>query len=366
MPQARKTAKSVAADASSRLPKYRQLSQLLHERIATGTYRPGTRIPGDFQMAEEFGVSRITVRQAIAQLQKEGYVDRKPGLGTFVNLPAERVVRTGNEALNIVMLYADAPVTQDYNLWQVRLFEKQLSQHNAFLSVASFDASTVGAAEYPAILQSRKIDGALIDGFVHNFHCASLEKIALPYVVVGNHPVDRRYPQVKHDFVKTTANCVAHANALAPGAPVALLVEPFRLYYTNEIYTGYERGIAALAQPRPLLFPCPDDAGENAVDMLVQQQDRFSIVTTPVIMRRVLRRYRELSLSPERCPIVVVGSDDRLSPEDAASVHQWRLLYDRSVKLVIDNLLNAIRYGQQPVYIELEGKLNESSSPASV
>lgn len=63
---------------------YHQLTRTLRERIITGQYLPGDTIPTEPQLCEEFGMSRITVRQAVAILENEGKVQRQQGRGTFV------------------------------------------------------------------------------------------------------------------------------------------------------------------------------------------------------------------------------------------------------------------------------------------
>ncbi len=66
-------------------PQYRRIEQALRERIAART--PGERLPSDAELVAEFGVSRMTARNAMAQLAEEGLVDRQPGRGSFVAVP---------------------------------------------------------------------------------------------------------------------------------------------------------------------------------------------------------------------------------------------------------------------------------------
>lgn len=69
---------------SSQLPLYRQLKQLLVDRIERGEYRPGDLIPGEHELQDSFQLSRTTVRQAMQELERAGYVTRHRGRGTFV------------------------------------------------------------------------------------------------------------------------------------------------------------------------------------------------------------------------------------------------------------------------------------------
>ena len=63
---------------------YHQLARTLRERIIAGQYLAGEKIPTEPQLCEEFGMSRITVRQAVTILENEGMVQRQQGRGTFV------------------------------------------------------------------------------------------------------------------------------------------------------------------------------------------------------------------------------------------------------------------------------------------
>lgn len=69
-------------EPASPLPLYRQLEQLLVQRIAEERY--SNELPGDLELAEEFGISRGTVRQALDRLVRRGLVVRLRGRGSFV------------------------------------------------------------------------------------------------------------------------------------------------------------------------------------------------------------------------------------------------------------------------------------------
>lgn len=69
---------------SSGLPLYYQLATLLRQKIAMREYRLGDQLPPESKLVKEYGVSRMTVRQAMANLEEEGLIRRQPGRGTFV------------------------------------------------------------------------------------------------------------------------------------------------------------------------------------------------------------------------------------------------------------------------------------------
>jgi GntR family transcriptional regulator len=64
--------------------KARQLYLLLRDSIASGRLEQGGALPGEQALALKHGVSRVTVRRALAELEREGLVSRRRGAGTFV------------------------------------------------------------------------------------------------------------------------------------------------------------------------------------------------------------------------------------------------------------------------------------------
>jgi DNA-binding GntR family transcriptional regulator len=75
---------SLRVDRSSPVPLYYQLAQQLEQAIATGQLSAGDRLENELDLAERFGLSRPTVRQAIQELVRKGLLVRKRGVGTQV------------------------------------------------------------------------------------------------------------------------------------------------------------------------------------------------------------------------------------------------------------------------------------------
>ena len=74
-------------DASLNIPLYYQLVIIFKRLILNGTLQEGDALPSELELCGHFGISRSTVRQAFAALEKEGIVVRKRGKGTFVSKP---------------------------------------------------------------------------------------------------------------------------------------------------------------------------------------------------------------------------------------------------------------------------------------
>lgn len=71
---------------SKTLPLYFQIYEALKSQMANGTYPPGSRLPSETALATRFGVTRMTVRQALGKLHAEGLILTRRGIGTFTAL----------------------------------------------------------------------------------------------------------------------------------------------------------------------------------------------------------------------------------------------------------------------------------------
>jgi GntR family transcriptional regulator len=78
-------AAAVPADPS---PLYHRVYLLLRQHIAEGAWPGGQPMPGEHELAEMHGVSRITIRRALQRLEEEGLILRRRGAGTFARPPA--------------------------------------------------------------------------------------------------------------------------------------------------------------------------------------------------------------------------------------------------------------------------------------
>jgi len=74
-------------DRNDHLPLYIQLKNIIENKIKEKDWKPGDIIPSEKELQKQFEVSRITVRQAVKELENEGLVKKKQGKGTYVSFP---------------------------------------------------------------------------------------------------------------------------------------------------------------------------------------------------------------------------------------------------------------------------------------
>lgn len=112
-----------SVNTASPMPFYAQIKEVLRVRILNGVYKPHQQMPSESEMIEAFKVSRITVRQALNDLQKEGLIFKIHGKGTFVSKAkafqelgqlqgfAEAMSRMGHEIYNRLLGLKTVPAS---------------------------------------------------------------------------------------------------------------------------------------------------------------------------------------------------------------------------------------------------------------
>jgi GntR family transcriptional regulator len=85
-------------------PKYAQVIEELRRRIESGEYPPGSLLPSEHQLSDEFQIARPTVVRALRVLRQDGWIETQQGKGSFVRgrpaLAGLESQRTGEQALN--------------------------------------------------------------------------------------------------------------------------------------------------------------------------------------------------------------------------------------------------------------------------
>lgn len=134
------------------------VTEQIRRRIVLGDLVPGERVPL-YALAEEFGVSRVPLREAVRQLEAEGLLDNVPRRGAIVRELNRRDLEDAFRVLNDIEIIAvkraarnaDAQVIADMRYWSQRMHgigedrvsEEMLEAHRAF-HFALFDAAGDG------------------------------------------------------------------------------------------------------------------------------------------------------------------------------------------------------------------------------
>jgi len=81
---------------------YQQIADDIECKILDGTIAPDSRLPGEYVLAEEYGVSRNVIREALKRLKEHGLVVIRTGSGTYVKQPSTKPI---SQAMQRILLH---------------------------------------------------------------------------------------------------------------------------------------------------------------------------------------------------------------------------------------------------------------------
>lgn len=208
-------------DRASVLPFYFQLKEIVSDMIRDNHLEPGTRLPSDHELCAAYDLSRTVVRQALAELESEGLIERVKGRGTFVAAPkvAEGLVATltglhedvaargdvlESEVLRLEIVPADEQIAE----------ELQLELHSALIALERI--RSVGGKRW--VYTVTHIPFAVAPGLIHE----DLRNRSLYRVLEENHGVVIDHATRSVEAVAASKQ-VARMLEIPVGAPVLLL-----------------------------------------------------------------------------------------------------------------------------------------------
>jgi GntR family transcriptional repressor for pyruvate dehydrogenase complex len=159
---------------SSRL--YEQIVQQVEESIRKGAMKPGDQLPPERELAQQFGVSRTAVREAVKALREKGHVEAYPGRGTFITDGTSHAIKQSLDR----MIRIGQPEGSGF-LAEVR---EILEPEIASLAAVRADAQGLAAMREPIAVmdQARNDSDAFIEADL-DFHLALAEAAANPLIL---------------------------------------------------------------------------------------------------------------------------------------------------------------------------------------
>ena len=141
-------------DRNSPLPLYHQIEKALEEMVSKGEILPGSRIPGDQELAELLGVNHRTVREAYRRLVEKGIIERRKKRGTFVR---EKVP---SQHSNVGFFYfREAEIRM---LHRAEYMQEYLSSHRFDLKLIGFDKDFYKEKNLWEEIVRRELKGAIL------------------------------------------------------------------------------------------------------------------------------------------------------------------------------------------------------------
>lgn len=159
---------------SSRL--YEQIVEQIEQSVQRGDLKPGDQLPAERELAEQFGVSRTAVREAVKALREKGLVEAYPGKGTFITNGSSNPMR---QSLDRMMRSAQVDATS--SLVEVReILEPEIA---ALAAVRATEENLNSLREAVAVMDAAKRDpDAYIEADL-DFHLELAEAAANPLIL---------------------------------------------------------------------------------------------------------------------------------------------------------------------------------------
>jgi len=156
---------------------YQRIVEQIENRIVAGELKVGDQLPSERELAEQFSVSRIAVREAVKALRAKGLVEIQPGRGTFITNGTPAVVRN-----SLSMLMKFGQVDGSSNIVEVR---EILEPEIAALAAMRIDKEQVTAMADAVGIMDTALDD--VDVFVESdldFHLALAQATQNPIIPI--------------------------------------------------------------------------------------------------------------------------------------------------------------------------------------
>ena len=210
--------------------KYQNLKDYLIAKIRSGGLAGSGRLDSEPQLCERFSLSRNTIRQAIQELENEGYVYRIHGKGTFI-----RNATPVNSRKIALMIYDTAYMAHPVTGGLIRGIDETLSRNGYILDIL---ASKRSFHDENLMRLAESYAGFLIGTYqLDELMLAEREKISLPHLFVKNYPMNHDVHAARINF--THAGFLAAEHLIRTGCGnLALIYSGDRIAISAEFKEG--------------------------------------------------------------------------------------------------------------------------------
>jgi DNA-binding LacI/PurR family transcriptional regulator len=163
-----------------------QLVEFYRKQIMCGELKPGTHLPAERTLIEQFKVSRITIVNAFRELAEEGLIERRRGSGTFVrNIAHGKKQEMENAVRQIGLVLLNFKSLESYYFMKIlRPLQEYCEAHHIGLRFFSVERET----QYNALLRAiehKEISGVLIMDEIREKHLKEIKESNIPMVLVN-------------------------------------------------------------------------------------------------------------------------------------------------------------------------------------
>ncbi len=174
------------------LPKYQEIRSFLMERLSSGAYQIGDRLYSENELARKFATTNLTVRQAMELMERDGFIERKRGSGTFVRkLPKRPSKLQVIDHCAIGILTGDIELANNLALGNIISSLHQCASENGYMLYLSH--------KHVKSLIDSKVEGIVAVGIFNAETVKLLEESRIPVVGIGS-SIPCKFPTIATDF----------------------------------------------------------------------------------------------------------------------------------------------------------------------
>jgi len=172
------------------------VADTLRQEIAAGTFQPSMALPGENALCQRFGITRATLRLALADLERRGLIFRRHGKGTFVN-PTRSVM-----AKPLALLLREPQKASTVgNVPIIAGATYALESVGSYLALVS-----APPAKWPAPLIDSVAGVIVVPAKMQQADLTRLDEFMLPHIVVGDSFLDA--PHIRFGYAEAASNLV--------------------------------------------------------------------------------------------------------------------------------------------------------------
>jgi GntR family transcriptional regulator of arabinose operon len=264
------------------MPMYAQIREYLLDGIEVGSWKGDERLPSENELAEQFRVSRITIKKALDQLVEEGVVYRIQGKGSFVSengkpqVYASQRLKNRKSFVSLIMPRVDNQFTSGI----LRGVESALAEAGCKVLFSGTDGSPEKEKELLAEAVELGMGGIIIypaDGEAYNEDILRMALSSFPVVIIDRYLRGIETNCVCTDNLQGSYEGVKHLLDLGHRSIAFASSHIGGTTSLEDRLTGYEKALSEYLVPvdRSLVM---DDFDEPSMDRLLKEQDRITAV----------------------------------------------------------------------------------------
>jgi GntR family transcriptional regulator of arabinose operon len=241
-------------EPTKRVPHYVQIRKYVNDHIKQQRWEEGDRLPSENELAAQFGVSRITVKNALDSLVKEGVIYRIQGKGTFVSVSGGEPALYRKETPSSMPLvaYITPCLNNSFTALLLSGIEDELAPNGHKVIFSKTDGCLEKEKQLIREALTLGVRGILIfpaDGEKYNEEIVQLSMSGFPIVLIDRHLPGLSTHCVCSDHVGGGYTATMHLIGLGHTSIAYLSASPPFTSSMEERLAGYEKALADSAMP---------------------------------------------------------------------------------------------------------------------